>query len=322
MAVMTNRAGLALALCLTTSLAGCDLDPAKFAGGDVTTWKCDKEPGSKEEYAYIPYQYIIQAPADTIGVSGDGEYKSAVLLGTNDPSQKIPADWRIGAKYTFASTSDHGFAISGSAQGLRGSIKQTLALDGESGKMRVENGDSITNLKCTRVGNWKSAVQSVKSGPNIIYIEKRLSAVPFFRKKLGDLAFTSEVAKESSLNDDFGSVYGLLSPFPASSLATQESDLVETAKNRLIADDTSSYDVWEWNNSWEGGAFYTDEEKSSRCSNLSGSTYAEGYKIISSTPQDRIGGTNLTCHGTLHLLKKEGSLQAQKPADLFPMNYD
>jgi len=310
-------------LAVASLAAGCSADISHIASGYVATWKCDKEAGAKDSDVYIPYEYIIQAPGDLIGVAGTGDAKTSVVLNTKDSTQKLPVGWTLDRNFIHQSTDDGGFSISGRVQGLRGdSINQALVLVASTGKMRVQNGSITVNLICKRIGNWKTAISSVQHGPGVVYIERRLSNIPFLRKKVGEPAFTSEIAKESSQNEDYRSVYGLLSPLPTASLSTQEADLVETAKKKLIDSATSSYDVWEWNNSWQGGGDYSDEEKVSRCAALSGSTYDEGFKIVSSTPQDRIAGVNLTCHGTLHLLKKEGALQAEKHADLLPSNYD
>jgi hypothetical protein len=322
---MTQRGknSSALVAVLVTSLtAGCNADISKIAVGEVTAWKCDKEPSSKKEYVFKPYEYIIQAPADTIGIGGAENYRSSTILNTKDPLQKLPAGWVLSDSYSYDATDEGGFAISGTADGGQsGRLKQSLVLNGSTGKMNIKNGAETTTLQCKRIGDWRKVMSSIKQGPGNAYLDKRLSSIPLLRKKAGDVEFSSEIAKEANINNDHASVYGLLSPLPSSSLTTQDSDLVEAAKKRLIENDASSYAVWEWNNSWQG-SYYTDDEKSSRCSNLAGNPYQEGYKIVSSTPQERIGGTGLTCHGTLHLLKKEGTLQAAKPADLLPAFYD
>lgn len=311
-----------VAILVASATSGCSTEISQFAVGEVTTWKCDKEPSSKKEYVFKPYEYVIQAPADTIGIGGSDESRTSTILNTKDPLQKLPAGWVLSDSYSHEATDEGGFAISGTADnGEGGRLKQSLVLDGNTGKMNIKNGSETTILQCKRIGDWRKIMSSVMQGPGNSYLDKRLSSIPFLRKKAGDVEFSSELAKEANINNDHASVYGLLSPLPSSELTTQDSDLVETAKKRLIENDTSSYAVWEWNNSWQG-SYYTDQEKSSRCSNLAGNPYQEGYKIISSTPQERIGGTGLTCHGTLHLLKKEGALQAAKPASLLPVYYD
>lgn len=309
-------------LSLAGVVAGCTAETAQIGAGDVVTWKCDKEPGSKETYVYKPYEYFIQTAGDLIGVSGTGQYKSATLLASRDNGQSLPAGWTLESSFNFEETSDNGFTISGSTEDMRGGqSKQSLVLNGTNGKLRIQNGSYTTNLKCKRVGNWKNTITNISYGPNQTYVEARLSVIPIFRKKLGDPSFTAAVARESNQNNDHKSVYSLLSPLRTTDLTTQEKDLIESAKKKLIDSDSNSYDVWEWNNSWQGGSgyFQTDEEKGRLCRQMSGSTYVDGYKIVSSTPQDRIGGTNLTCHGTLHLLRKEGSLQAERPSKLLPM---
>jgi len=305
---------------LACSSAGCSTDTTQLGSGDVVSWKCDKEPSSKDAYVYKPYEYFIQTAGDVIGVSGDDQYKTATLIETHDKNQVVPVGWTLESSFSYQKTANDGFTISGSTEGMGArQTKQSIVLNGANGKLRVQNGSYTTNLQCKRVGNWKSVTSGIRFGPNQSYIENRLSLVPFFRKKLGDPNFSGTVARESNQNDDHRSVYNLLSPLRSSDLNTQDRDLIESSKKKLIDNDSNSYDVWEWNNSWEGGYFQSDEEKSNLCRNMSGSTYAEGYKIVSSTPQDRIGGTNLTCHGTLHLLRKEGSLQADRPSPLIPV---
>jgi len=318
---MTKRAIAVSTLALSVVITGCTGDTSQIGAGDVVTWKCDKEPGSKETYVYKPYEYFVQTDGDVIGVSGSNDYKSTLLLETHDKGQTIPASWTLESSYDFEKTADNGFTISGSTEGMRGkSISQSIALNGANGKLRVQNGSYTTTLKCKRVGNWKAAISESTHGPNETYINSRLSMVPFLRKKLGDPSFSAAVARESNQNDDHKSVYSLLAPLRSADLTTQEKDLIESAKKKLIDGDSNSYDVWEWNNSWEGGTYFqTDDDKANLCRNMSGSTYAEGYKIVSSTSQDRIGGTNLTCHGTLHLLRKEGSLQADRQSPLIPL---
>ncbi len=311
--------GLASLFLVCTS-TGCSIDTTQLGAGDVVSWKCDKEPSSKDTYVYKPYEYFIQTPGDVIGVSGADQYKAATLLVTHDKSQVVPVGWTLESSFRYEKTANDGFTISGSTEGMGGSqTKQSIVLNGSNGKLRVQNGSYTTNLQCKRVGNWKSATSGIAFGPNQVYIESRLSLIPFFRKKLGDASFSGAVARESNQNNDHRSVYNLLSPLRSSDLSTQDRDLIESSKKKLIDSDANSYDVWEWNNSWEGGYFQSDEEKANLCRNLSGSTYAEGYKIVSSTPQNRIGGRNLTCHGTLHLLRKEGSLQADRPSALIPI---
>lgn len=316
-------AGL-LAVLISSTAAGCSTDTSQLAQGDTTTWKCEKETKTKKGYVFIPYDYVIQTAGDTIGVNGIDQSKSSVVLHTEDQEQKLPPSWTLDGNFTYEGTKDRGFTITGKTDNMiGGSIKQSLILNGSNGKMRVQNGTTITNLKCSRVGNWKTAINGTKRGPNAAYIEMRLSTIQFLRKKIGDPDFTSAVARQSNQNDDYQSVYSLLAPMPTSSLTRQETDLTESAKKKLIDEDTNSYDVWEWNNSWQGGEmFQSDEDKAARCNAKSGTTNNDGYKIVSSTPQDRIGGVNLTCHGTLHLLKKEGALPAEKHAELFSMVYD
>lgn len=316
-------AGL-LAVLISSTAAGCSTDTSQLAQGDTTTWKCEKEPKTKERYVFIPYDYIIQTAGDVIGVSGLDQGKVSLVLHTEDPEQKLPPSWTLGSDFTYEGTKDRGFTIIGKTNNVRGGgIKQSLILNGSNGKMRVQNGSVTTNLKCSRAGNWKTAINGTERGPNATYVEMRLSTIQFLRKKIGDPGFTSAVARQSNQSDDYQSVYSLLAPMPTSSLTRQETDLIESAKKKLIDGDANSYDVWEWNNSWQGGTiFQSDEDKSARCNALSGTTNNDGYKIVSSTPQDRIGGENLTCHGTLHLLKKEGALPAEKHAELFPMDHD
>jgi len=311
-------------LAFAGSLASCSSSNlSSVAQGDVTAWKCSKPKSSKEEYHYVPYNYIIQTPGDTIGVSETENSQRSVIFNTNDPEQALPQSWLVGSGYTFEKTKDNGFHVSGNAKSYDGkSIKQELLLNPATGKLKVQNGTASSYLECSRVGNWKGILSSPKFGPGNEYIESRLSAIPFLRKKLGEPGFTSDVAKASFQNEDYKSAYNLLSPLPSDKLTIQVKDIIESSKKKLIDQDTSTMDVWEWNNSWQG-SYYSDEEKAERCRNLSTSTYSmEGYKIINSTSQDRIGGTGLTCHGTLHVMKKEGALQTDQPAELLPTYYD
>lgn len=309
---------------LTGVLSSCSsTNFASLAQGDVTAWKCDKPKTSKDQYYYVPYNYIIQTPGDIIVASENDGSQRSTILNTSDADQSLPQSWILASSYTFEKTKDNGFFVSGNAKGYDGkSVKQELLLNPVGGKLKIQNGGNTTYLECSRVGNWKQILSNPKFGPNNEYINSRLSYIPFFRKKIGDPEFASAVAKIAFQNEDYQSSYNLLSPLPAEKLTIQVRDIIESSKKKLIDQDTSTTDVWEWNNSWQG-SYYSDEEKAERCRNMSTSTYSmDGYKIINSTSQDRIGGTGLTCHGTLHVMKKEGALQTDKPADLLPTYYD
>lgn len=305
---------------VSASLASCSLDANKIAQGEVTTWKCDKGKSNKDSYAYVPYEYIIQSPGDTLAISGSDNNRSSIILHTNDSEQSLPVSWVLADRYSFKSTNDRGFAITGSVEGYDGKpIKQTLILNGRTGKLFVKDGLTTSNLECTQIGDWKEKINLVKKGPGMGYLEQRLSNLPLFRKKTGDPDFNSKLAKEASSNDDYKSVYELLSPLKSSELSTQDVDLSQSAKNKLIENSSNSYNVWEWTGgyTWIGYVDLTREQMQDYCRSASSSPSSEGYQIASSTPQDKIVYSGVTCHGTLHLLKKEGSIQAEKPLLLF-----
>ncbi len=302
-------------------LSGCSaLDLSQSAQGDVTAWKCSQSDNPKDEYPLKPYEYIIATPGDLIAVANYDNSQQSVILKTNDRNQPLPAGWIIDSKYTFEDTKAGGFVIYGSTKGYDDKpLKQELALNTENNKLKTQSGERLSYLKCERVGNWKSIFSNHKSGPGLAYIESRLSQIPMFRKKIGEPEFTSKVAIASFDIEDYKSAYSLLSPLPTDKLSTKEKDLVEASKNKLIDQDTSTVDIWSWNRSWNvsGSVFYTSEQMSNFCSGISSSTgNYEGYQIISSAPQDRIAARGLTCHGTLHVMKKQGSLQSDKAAEL------
>ena len=308
-------AALALTACSTTTTTN-------IATGGVTAWKCEPPATKKNEYVYTPYNFIIQAPGDIIAGSTSESKSTTVILNTSD-KQELPDQWRISQGYSYKSLDDGGFAVTGNSKDYSGkSINQSISLNPVNGKLRIENGSTKSYLECKRAGNWETLLANVTTGPGKDYLGKRLSQIPFLRSKAGDYVFNQELAKEAYARNDFKSAYNLLAPMPVDKLTTEERDILETSKNKIIENDTSTYNAWEWNNSWQGGISYTDEEKSSRCNSHSSSPSQEGYSIISSTPQDRIAGYNLTCHGTLHLMKKQGTLSPDKPAELFPAYYD
>lgn len=41
-----------VAILVASAASGCSTDISQFAVGEVTTWKCDKEPSSKKEYVF------------------------------------------------------------------------------------------------------------------------------------------------------------------------------------------------------------------------------------------------------------------------------
>jgi len=315
---------IALIVSFTVMVNGCSIEANKFAQGQVTTWRCEKEKNTKDSYVYVPYEYIIQAPGDVLAISSLNNYEKSIILYTTDSDQNLPVSWIVGNGYSFKSTDDKGFSINGSLEGYDGkATNQVLILNGKTGKLYVKDGQTTSNLKCTQIGDWKEKLKTVKYGPGLGYLEERLSVLSPLRKKVGDPIFSSQLAKEKSTKNDYSSVYGLLSPLKSSTLSRQEIDLTETAKNKLIEEDSDSYDVWVWNNSWhyQGRSWeLSDDEKAYNCSKMSGSRNPNGYQIISSTPQDRIGYKGLVCHGTLNLLRKEGSLNAEIPSRLFPDN--
>jgi len=319
-----NRPRIKLLVCASVlasvSLTSCSFDANKIAEGEVTTWKCGKGKSNKDSYSYVPYEYIIQSPGDILAISGSGNDRSSIILHTNDSDQSLPVSWVLADRYSFKSTDDRGFAITGSVEGYDGNpIKQALILNGRTGKLFVKDGLTTSNLECTPIGDWKEKINLVKKGPGMEYLEQRLSSLPLFRKKTGDPNFNSKLAKEASGNDDYKSVYELLSPLKSSELSKQDMDLSESAKNKLIENSSNSYNAWEWTGgfTWTGSVGLTTEEMREYCRSFSSSPSTEGYQIESSTPQDKIVYSGVTCHGTLHLLKKEGSIQAEKPLLLF-----
>lgn len=289
-----------------------------LAPGQVSAWKCEPLPADRDKYVFVPYNVFVATPGDIVGASMNDSGGSTVILKSFD-AQQAPADWIVSDTISYKALENGGFAFEGFAKNYNGrSYKQALSLDPVAGKLRVQSDQTTSFLKCNRIGNWEGALANVTSGPGRDYIKKRLSKVAFFRPKLGTNDFNAGLAREAYARNDYLSAYHLLAPLPTDNLTTQDKDIIESSKAKIVEGSTITQDVWEWNNSWQGNTFMSDQEKSQRCSAMSGSPNQDGFTILSSTPQDRIGGYNLTCHGTLHLIQKKGELSASTNPDLFP----
>jgi hypothetical protein len=248
----------------------------------------------------------------------------SVILSTEDKEQKMPLSWILSPSYTVEKTKNGGFSVNRN----KDNNQEFFSLNPTSGRATIKNYNQTSFLSCKRIGSWKAPFETIKSGPPLEYINGRLSGISYLRKKVGSYDFNSILVAGSSKGEDYQSVYSLLSPLSTENLTMEQKDLIESAKQKMIDSDTLSSSIWEWNGGLRvhSDAPFLDPSDPSlfgieyhyhTCRRISESPQRDGFTILNSTPQEKISAKGVTCYGTLHLIKKQGSLRPQSSAELF-----
>ena len=242
----------------------------------------------------------------------------------SDDKQDLPNSWQFTDSTVFTiNEKDNSWQLSGNVEEARGNTKMRIDFEPKGSVLKIQIGKSIVTGKCERTSNWRDLLAQAKTGVSASYVENRLSTVPFGREKVGTIDFNRLLAKAAYDKEDFKMAYTLLSPLNPTLLSMQDKDIIETSKSNLVHQSADTRDVWEWNHSWQtqGGNYYLQDFMVSACNAMSESPQIVDYSIVSSTPQDRIGASGLTCHGTLHVIKKEGQLQSDKKNNILIRSY-
>ena len=278
-------------------------------------------------------QYIAQSGDEYIIVNPAMEWSRNSFLVSKHTS--VPKNWLFYGMTT-KSASSQGFTLQAPE---RKPYINSIEFKSSNNELTVNYGENSLKL-------WKTLCRPAPDGTTIIkaannvpveYLLQRSTGLSILAPSLGSKEFNLSLYEAIKLKKNSTySVYQLLSGIQPSLMTGNQNLEMQDARRQLIADNSSTVNVWEYDNKYTYWWEFANEKSEAEmhggnwCREQQYSTTADytsqGYKIVSSSPQQNDSGWirhdypdgrfsgyvkfRVSCNGTNYALRKEGSVDA------------
>lgn len=278
-------------------------------------------------------QYIVQSGDEYILVNPSTEWTRNSFLVSRHTS--VPKNWLFYGLST-NSASSQGFTLQ--APERKPYIK-SIEFKSRNNELTVNYGENSLKLwrtLCRPAPDINTVIKAANNVP-VEYLLLRSTGLSILSPSLGNKEFNLSLYDAIKLKKNSTySVYQLLSGIQPSLLTGNQSLEMQDARRQLIADNSSTVNVWEYDNKYTYWWEFANEKPEAEmhggnwCREQQYSTTADytsqGYKIVSSSPQQNDSGWirhdypdgrfsgyvkfRVSCNGINYTLRKEGSVDA------------